>query len=196
MPKTESQQTQKSSPQTSSTADTEIFTVYRLLHNQNLWRKPCRCRPRNHHRKPVLGLTLKSSRCIENCRIRNHLRKLCRCRTRNHHRKPVLRLILKSSRRMDYCIIRNLWRIVCRCRPRNHHRKPVLRLTLIFSAQIDHCRIRNHRRNCVGADPEIITGNQFYGDTEILRRINCSRIRNHWRKLGRCRPRNDHRKPV
>jgi hypothetical protein len=58
---------------------------------------------------------------------------------------------------------------VCRCRPRNHHRKPVLRLTLIFSAQIDHCRIRNHWRNCVGADPEIITGTQFYGDTEILR---------------------------
>jgi len=73
-------------------------------------RKLCRCRPRNHHRKPILQLILKSSRRMDYCKIRNHWRKLSRCRPRNHHRKPVLRLTLIFSAQIDHCRIRNHWR--------------------------------------------------------------------------------------
>jgi hypothetical protein len=113
--KTESLQTQKSSPETSSTADTEIFTMYRLLQNQKSLTKTVLLQTQKSSSEPSSMGDAEILSAYRLYIIRHQWRKLSCSRPWNHHQNRVPRLTPKSSPHIESCRIKIHWRKLCRC---------------------------------------------------------------------------------
>jgi len=134
--KTQTLLSQKSSSKPSSTADTAIFILHRLLLAQKPLTKTRTLGPKNHPRSPVVRLTVTSSTHIDYFWHPKRRRKLSPWCPKNHPQNPVIRLTLKSSMYIDYCWLRNRWRNLGPSDPKNYQRSPFPRQTLTSSTQI------------------------------------------------------------
>jgi hypothetical protein len=153
----------KSSKQPSCTADADIFCGNKLiLTYKSLMKNEPLC-PKNHPRKPVLRLTLKSSLYMDYCWLRNRWRKLGPPDPKNNPRRPVLRLTLTSSAQINYNWQTNPWWKLSPCCTKNQPPKPILRLTLKSSLYMDYCCSETVDENQYPRTQKNMQEAQFYG---------------------------------
>jgi hypothetical protein len=147
----------------SSTVDNDVFCAHRLLLPHKPLTRTRTLGRKNHPRKQVLRLTLKSSAHIDYWWVRNCWRKQSPCCPKKHPGNPVLRLTLTSSVHIDYWWLTNCWRKQSPYCPKDHPRNPILRLTLKSSMYINYYCLRNCWQKFGPWDPKIIQEAQFYG---------------------------------
>jgi hypothetical protein len=136
--KIESLLSQKSSSKPSSTADTEIFNVHRLLLAQKPLTKTRTLEPKKSSKKPSSTADADIF-CTNKLLLTDKpLMKTESLVSQKSSSKPSSTADAQSSIYTDYCCLRNRWWKLSPWCPKNHPRSLVLLLTLTSSAQIKY----------------------------------------------------------